>query len=204
MRITFASMKGGVAKTTSAVHFAAYLGRKEPTALIDADPNQSAIRWGKRGPGMGFEVMTVNRAISEARHYKHLVMDTKARPDIDELRELSEGCDMLIIPTTPDALSLEGMMLTLEFLKKMKAKNYRVLLTIVPPEPIPEGREARSALVEAGVPLFGRNIRRLMAFQRAVNEGITVGDTKDARAQLGALDYDHTCEEMERLIGEGK
>ena len=61
----------------------------------------------------------------------------------DELHDLVEGCDLLIVPTTPDPLSLEGMMLTLSILKSFNAHNYRVLLTIVPPEPIPEGKLAR-------------------------------------------------------------
>jgi chromosome partitioning protein len=42
MIITIASFKGGVSKTTTAVHLAAYLQKRSPTLLIDGDPNRSA------------------------------------------------------------------------------------------------------------------------------------------------------------------
>ena len=42
MIITIASFKGGVAKTTTAVHLAAYLQDRSPNLLNDGDPNPSA------------------------------------------------------------------------------------------------------------------------------------------------------------------
>jgi chromosome partitioning protein len=48
MIITIASFKGGVAKTTTAVHLAAYLQDRSPTLLIDGDPNRSATGWSRR------------------------------------------------------------------------------------------------------------------------------------------------------------
>ena len=49
MIITVASYKGGVGKTTTAVHIATYLGKLSPTLLVDGDPNRSASGWAKRG-----------------------------------------------------------------------------------------------------------------------------------------------------------
>ena len=42
MIITVASFKGGVGKTTTAVHLAAFLNESSPALLIDGDPNRSA------------------------------------------------------------------------------------------------------------------------------------------------------------------
>ena len=49
MIITIASFKGGVSKTTTAVHLAAYLQKRSPRLLIDGDPNRSATGWARRG-----------------------------------------------------------------------------------------------------------------------------------------------------------
>lgn len=199
--ITVAGMKGGVGKTTTAIQIAGNLAELGRTVLIDGDPNQSAIGWARRGSSLPFEVIGLHKAISQARNFQHVVMDTKARPDLDELRDLAEGCDLLIIPTTPDSLALEGMSLTIQALEKLGAKNFRVLLTIIPPIPSKAGEDARNALTSAGVPLFGRGIRRTAAFQTAAAEGILVGRVKGTeQALLAARDYELVTEETCSVI----
>ncbi|MEG4585371.1 AAA family ATPase [Microcoleus sp. MOSTC5] len=41
--MTVASFKGGVEKTTTALHLAAYLQSKAPALLVDSDLNRSAL-----------------------------------------------------------------------------------------------------------------------------------------------------------------
>lgn len=45
MRLVTVNLKGGTGKTTSAVYLALALARCGRTLLIDADPQQSALRW---------------------------------------------------------------------------------------------------------------------------------------------------------------
>ncbi len=47
MVISLVGYKGGVAKTTSAVHLAAYLQQFAPTLLVDGDPNRSGLHWAR-------------------------------------------------------------------------------------------------------------------------------------------------------------
>jgi hypothetical protein len=61
------------------------------------------------------------------------------------------------------------------------------------------GSSCLNALVDAGLPIFTGEIRRLIAFQRAVMEGVTVGQVKDDRASFGWKDYEEIGKEIERL-----
>jgi len=52
MIITIVSFKGGVGKTTTALHLAQFLGKRwgrGKTILLDGDPNRSALNWYERG-----------------------------------------------------------------------------------------------------------------------------------------------------------
>lgn len=48
--ITFASSKGGVGKTTSAIILGTILMRHHRVTMIDTDPNQSLVSWSQRAP----------------------------------------------------------------------------------------------------------------------------------------------------------
>ena len=93
-----------------------------------------------------------------------------------------DGCDLLIIPTTPDALALDALMLTVKALDGLSASGYRILLSIIPPRPSRDGDEARSTLIEAGLPLLTQGVRRLVAFQKAALAGVPVYAVDDPRA----------------------
>ena len=53
MIITVTSYKGGVGKTTTAIHLAAYLQTLAPTLLVDGDAIRSATKWNLRSEGKG-------------------------------------------------------------------------------------------------------------------------------------------------------
>ena len=195
MILTVASFKGGQAKTTPAVHLAAFFHQDKPTLLIDGDPNRSATAWSKR-KGFPFQVIDERQAARFARDYEHIVIDTQARPTQEDLHALTQGCDKLIIPVTPDALSLDALFLILDALTTLGTQSFRVLLTIVPPKPNKDGEEAQTKLVAAGIPVFKASIRRFVAFQKAALAGVLVSDVSDPNASAGWSDYQRVGEEL--------
>lgn len=200
MVVTVASFKGGVGKSTTAIHLAAYLQASAPTLLVDGDPNRSVSEWARAGK-LPFRVVDERQAALHARSFEHIVIDTKARPDEEDLRALALGCHLLVIPCTPDPLSLRALGLTVTALKTIGADRYRVLLTVVPPRPSRDGDDAREMIEQMGLPVFKAAIPRLVAFQRAVLEGTTVGGLKDPRGQNAWEEYQRVGEETVTLAG---
>jgi len=171
-----------VGKTTTAVHLAAYLQTLAPTLLLDGDDTRNATTWSQRGKGFPFKVADEVQAARLSRNYEHTVIDTGQRPKQIDLRALSEGCDLLVIPAVPASLDTDGLVLTLQLLQEIGADRYKVLLTKVPPAPEPEGPQLRADLTAQQIPLFAVDIPRLKAFEKAAAAGLTVNQVADLRA----------------------
>lgn len=199
MIITIVSFKGGVGKTTTAVHLAAYLQQSGKTVLLDGDLNRSATAWAGRSDGrLGIDIVDEQLSFT-ANAYRHFVIDTAARPAPNILKGLAERVDLIIIPTTTDGLSLDALSKTVEALQEVNADKFRILLTMIPPKPARDGELARAAFEQAGMPVFAAGIRHLKAFKTAGTQGVLVSDVKDPRAYLGWEDYVAVGDELKAI-----
>jgi chromosome partitioning protein len=195
MILTVAGFKGGIAKTTTAVHLATYLQRLAPTMLVDGDANRSASLWASHD-SLPFQVVPEAQAMKYSRQFEHIVIDTGARPTTDELKDLVGGCDLLILPTNPESMSLDALLQTTEALQTLGGQ-YRILLTLVPPPPSKEGEEARALLESENLPVMRATIRQAAAFRHASAQGVPVNRVRGSRAAKTAwLDYEAAAREI--------
>jgi len=122
--LTITGYKGGVGKSTTAIHLAAFLSDLGKTVLVDGDPNRTARAWAERG-SLPFSVADERQAMKMISDSDYVVIDTPARPHSDDLKELAKGCELLILPTSPDIVSLEPM---LEITKELGDAHYRAFI----------------------------------------------------------------------------
>ncbi len=94
-----------------------------------------------------------------------------------ELQALADGCNLLVLSTTPDALAIDALLQTLDLLMSLGSDRYRILLTMVHPKPVNIAQQARAALSE--FPLFDPEIRRLITYEEASLMGVLVYQVKE-------------------------
>ena len=194
--ITVTGYKGGVGKSTTAVHVATFLSAHGNVLLIDGDPNRTALAWNERG-GLPCDVVDERRAAKSIPGRDWLVIDTPARPDSSDLKELASGCDLLILPTIPDVASLEPMMQTA---KELQNVRYCALITLAPPPPNKDGEIMQTEMQAENIPVFKAIIRRSTSFSKAVNTGVPICDLK-GRDRIPWRDYENLGQEILGMIG---
>lgn len=195
--ITVTGYKGGVGKSTTAVHIATFLSSHGNVLLIDGDPNRTALDWDNRG-GLPCDVVDERQAAKKIPGSDWLVIDTPARPDSSDLKELAQGCDLLILPTIPDIASLKPMLQTS---KELKDARYCALITMAPASPNKDGEIMRSEMIEMEIPVFKSIIRRSTSFSKAVNAGVPIRNLK-GRDRIPWRDYETLGKEIIEMIGE--
>ncbi|WP_241191351.1 ParA family protein [Deinococcus psychrotolerans] len=202
--IAVVGLKGGIAKTTTAIHVAGCLALAGQRVLLaDGDRIRTSTAWA-RGGHLPYTVAPVT-ALARAREYDAIVLDTEGGPDNTELLEFARTADLTLLPTTPDINGLDGVAQTAEILRSggVTSGNYAALLTMVRPGGMKD-IQARKGLVELGIPVLKAGVRISEAFRDAANAAMLVKDVKSEIAMKCWHDYERVTLEAVDLIGRSR
>ena len=191
MRTAVVNLKGGTAKSTTAMFLAAALSSRGRTLVVDCDPQGSALTWAEDaeadGGELGFNVVSIptrdvkKRVDRMAGDYKHVVLDTPPA-GLDIVRAALHAADIALVAISPSDMDINRFRPTLELVAEVEAVtdlDYRVLLTMVR-RISREGRDARAAMEALELPVLATEIPFLGVYRAAFGE--TIDDTGDYEA----------------------
>jgi len=176
--ITVCGQKGGVAKTCTSIHLASvWHSEGKKVCIVDADKNRSALAYASRG-NLPFPVFPVSSAAKASRSSEIVITDGQASSDQEELKHLAYGSDLVILPTTAKARSVELTVELANLLKNLKV-NHAVVIVKVDFRQQKAAQQAKAALENFGLYVFNTFIPLLSAFDKAEASGNAVFDAVD-------------------------
>ena len=178
MFITVCGQKGGVAKTCTSIHLASvWHSEGKKVCIVDADKNRSALAYASRG-NLPFPVFPVNSAAKASRSSEIVITDGQASSDQEELKHLAYGSDLVILPTTAKARSVELTVELANLLSNLKV-NHAVVIVKVDFRQQKAAQQAKAALENFGLYVFDTFVPLLSAFDKAEASGNAVFDAVD-------------------------
>ncbi len=178
MFITVCGQKGGVAKTCTSIHLASvWHSEGKKVCIVDADKNRSALAYASRG-NLPFPVFPVSSAAKASRSSEIVITDGQASSDQEELKHLAYGSDLVILPTTAKARSVELTVELANLLSNLKV-NHAVVIVKVDFRQQKAAQQAKAALENFGLYVFDTFIPLLAAFDKAEASGNAVFEAVD-------------------------
>jgi chromosome partitioning protein len=132
--ISFISQKGGVGKTTLAIHLAvAFAADGMNVAILDLDPQASAAEWkdfrDEEMPGViAIPSSRLPKVLKEleGREADVVILDTAPHSEGTAL-DAARAADLILVPCQPSIMDLRAMRKTTDLLKHIKKPTYAVL-----------------------------------------------------------------------------
>jgi chromosome partitioning protein len=202
--VSLVNQKGGVGKTTLALHIAARAATTgNRVLLIDADPQHSVIDWtAQREAGGATATFTAVALPKKKVHadvlrmapdYDLVVVDAPPRSD-ETCASVCIASDLVLMPVQPSALDIWASGEVVEAVEKARIVRPEIKAAFVVNRKIVNttiGRDALEALAGfEGIPVLSTHIHQRVSFATSVAAGKTVDETDPgglAAVEINAL-----------------
>jgi len=195
--------KGGAGKTTLSVNLAAGLTRQANIAVVDADPQGSALHWHaiadhERGlPVYEASSQLANQASELLNDFEYVIIDCPPSVHAPQTSAALQFGDLALIPVQPSPVDLWATVHIEQAVARAHETNpsLRPMLVINQLESRTTlSRLVRDVLTEIALPVANTALRRRAVYRNSALEGKSVFD-------MGRRGAD-AAEELEQLIRE--
>jgi len=206
--ISILNQKGGVGKTTLAVHLTTALARKSRRVLLlDADPQGSALDWAaaRHGtplfPVVGLPKNSIHKELPAlAGDYEFVVIDGPPRV-YDVARSAIMASDLVLIPVQPSPYDVWAAKEIIDLLteaavykpslQKAFVINRKIVNTAI-------GRDVTEALSGYPITVLQTTIGQRVAFAESATQGLTVFELDPD--MLASQEMNQFANEIESLL----
>lgn len=179
LTIALISQKGGVGKTTLAIHLAtAFEAHGRQTLLVDLDPQTSAAEWkdarqAERPYVMAVPPSRLGKTLEAAREHQAevVVLDTAPHSEGTAL-DAARAADLILVPCQPSIMDLRAMRKTADLLNYLKKPTYAVLNEVAPQGTVAD-EAGRAITAQFGMPMCPIRLGQRVAFNRCLLTGQT-------------------------------
>ena len=192
--------KGGAGKTTLVVNLAAGLAKKDSIAIVDADPQGSALQWRAIADDEGTLSVfaagsNIHGQIAELlQDYNYLVIDCPPSVHATQTNAVLEVGDMALIPVQPSPMDLWATVHIEQAISRARESNPALTAMLVINQLETRtimSRLMREALSEISLPVAQTPLRRRAIYRNSALEGRSVYDMgsrgNDAAAEIEQL-----------------